>query len=136
MLDPFTQSQFLLEHNLVTWCPNGILDFEMASMMVQFVGFQERVFDDPFDRFADWSGLTGVQLCFLDITEFVTIRRDAHGDGPPVRSAFFATDLVTYGMARMFSMLMERSPIHVQVFRLREAAAEWLGVPVDALGER
>jgi hypothetical protein len=135
MLDPFTQSRFLPDHKLITWYPTGVLDLEMASMIIHFIGFQEKILDDPFDRFADWSRLTDVQLNFVEVTDCATLRREAYADGPPVRSAFFATNPVAFGIARMFATLMEPSPIDVQVFCQIEAAAEWLQVPVVALWE-
>jgi hypothetical protein len=133
MLDPFTQSRFLCDYSLITWYPTGILDFEMASMIINFVGFQEKILDDPFNRFADWSELTDVELNFMQVTDFAVARREAYGDGPPVQSAFFATNPVAYGVARMFATLMEPSPIDVRVFRQREAVADWLQVPVAVL---
>ena len=87
----------------------------------------------PFDRFTDMSKLTAIHLDFMDIADLATQRREAYGDGPAVKSAFFAPGRPAYGVARMFAALMEESPIDVQVFRQIEEAAQWLGVPVEAI---
>jgi hypothetical protein len=50
-----------------------------------------------------------------------------------VNSAFFADQPVTLSIAKMYEGLMERAMITVRVFEKREAAAEWLGVPLQIL---
>jgi hypothetical protein len=133
MLNPFTRTCYHDDRQLITWYPDGVLDFELAAMMVQFMAFQERVIDQPFDRFADWSKVFNIQLNFRDVSDFAAERRAAYGAGPPVKSAFLATNPAAYGIARMFSTLMDPSPIEVRVFRELDPAAEWLEVPADIL---
>ena len=133
MLDPFTNSRFLPDHKLVTWYPSGILDLELATSTVDFLTFQEKTFDEPFNRFADWSKVSEVHLNLEDLTQLAAKRSESYGDGPPVKSAFFATNFSGAVIAAMFAKLMEASPIKVRVFLKIEEAAEWLGVPVEAL---
>jgi len=45
----------------------------------------------------------------------------------------FADQPVTLSIAKMYEGLMERAMITVRVFEKREAAAEWLGVPLQIL---
>ena len=51
----------------------------------------------------------------------------------PVNSAFFADHPVSLCIAKMYHGAMERAMITVRVFEEREAAAEWLGVPLKIL---
>jgi hypothetical protein len=133
MLDPFTRTRFRSEYDLETWYPEGDLDGATARSMVKFIGFQESISDHPFDRFSDLSGLTGIHLDFIEIMDLAATRRATYDGGPPVKSAIFAPSRPAYAVGRMFAAMMDPSPIEVQVFLVIEDAAEWLGVPVEAL---
>ncbi|HET6408076.1 MAG TPA: hypothetical protein VFG14_09360 [Chthoniobacteraceae bacterium] len=132
MIDPFTRTRYNPTERLETWYPEGLLDHSMAALMVNYIGFAERVVDEPFNRFADLSRITAVRLNFIELATLAAERREAYG-GPPVKSAFLAVSAPAYGVARMFGSLMEASPIDVEVFRNAPAAAQWLDVPVQAL---
>ncbi|MEO5914300.1 MAG: hypothetical protein ABIS50_08720 [Luteolibacter sp.] len=134
MIDPFTRTRYHSGCRLDAWFPDGVLDITMATLMVHYVGFEEAITDEPFNRFADLSKLTAIHLEFSDVARIAAERRASY-DGPQVKSAFLATNLPAYGVARMFAALMEPSSIEVQVFRKIEDAAEWLGVPPDVLRE-
>ena len=129
----FTNFKFLTEHKLISWHPEGVLDLQTASMMVDLVTFHERVLDEPFNRFADWTKLSEVRLKFAEVTNLATKRREDYGSGPRVKSAFLATDPLAFGIAFVFAVLMEGSPIKVKVFREIAGAAKWLGVPAGVL---
>jgi hypothetical protein len=133
VIDPFTRTRFHPDLKLETWYPEGVLDRTMAAFMVRYVGFDERIIDEPFNRFADLSKLTGLHLDFMELAELAAKRREAYKGRLPVKTAFLATSELAYGVVRMFASLMETSPIEVQVFRNAEDAAQWLGVPVEAL---
>ncbi len=133
MLEPSTQFRFLPEHKIVIWHPKGILDIEMASITVNFLTFQEKVLEEPFNRFADWSKVSEVHINMDDVAELATRRRETYRNGPPVKSAFFATNFSGAVISGMFADLMKASPITVRVFLKIEEAADWLGVPLEAL---
>lgn len=133
MIDPFTRTRFRPDLKLETWYPVGVLNGAMAEFMVNFIGFQERIVDEPFHRFLDLSKLTAIRLDFTKLKVIAAKRRAAYEGRPPVKSAFFAASAPAYGVAHLFAALMEPSPIDVQVFRNVKVAAEWLGVPVEAL---
>jgi hypothetical protein len=50
-----------------------------------------------------------------------------------VKSAILATDATMIHYARLHAVLTQGSPINVRVFRDREEAAKWLGVPLERL---
>ncbi len=133
VIDPFTRTCFHSDLQLETWFPEGVLDAHLAAFMVHFIGFEEHVSDEPFNRYADLSKLTAIHLEFLEVAALAAERRASCQDMPPVKSAFLAPDTPAYGIARMFAAFMEPSPIHVRVFRNIEDAAAWLEVPVEAL---
>src|SRR5213079_542814 len=51
----------------------------------------------------------------------------------PVKTAFYVTSPDTTHYAKLHAMLTDHSPLHVSLFTERDAAAKWLGVPVEAL---
>jgi len=95
--------------------------------------FQERVLDEPFNRFADWSMISEVHLNLEQINDFAAIRRKTYGNGPAVQSALFAPTFAARVVAQMFAELMKQSPVDVQVFSELSDAAQWLGVPIEDL---
>ena len=133
MIDPSTRTRFHAGMGLETWFPVGVLDIAMATFMVHYIGFEEAVAEQPFNRFSDLTGLTAIHLDFKEISDLVAMRRKSYEDGPPVKSAILATSASAYGIARMFAALMEPSPIDVRVFRSTADAARWLEVPVGFL---
>jgi hypothetical protein len=133
MIDPFTRTQFHPDLKLDTWYPEGVLDGAMATFMIRYLGFQERMLDNPFNRFVDMTKITEIQLDFKRLADLAAERREAYAGRPPVKSAVLATSAEAYGFARMFGTLLEGSPIEVRVFREVGDAAEWLAVPVEAL---
>ena len=128
MIDPFSNTRFHPDANLSTWFPSGVLDYTLAAQIVSHIGFEERVLEKPFNRFSDLTGITEIHLNFKKVFDLAAERRAAYALSPPVKSAFLATNAAAFGIAGMFAMLMERSPIDVRVFRDIDSAAEWLGV--------
>lgn len=51
----------------------------------------------------------------------------------PVKSAILATDSTMIHYARLHALLTQGSPINVRVFKDRQDAADWLGVPHERL---
>ena len=128
ILKAFPHTRYFPQVRLVTWHPQGLFDEHLANRVVDFIETEERVADEPFDRFTDLDGLTEIRL---KIGHAFTIaeRRKTGYLGDPVKSAFFSERFVGFGIAHMYEALMEGARIQVRAFRSREAAAIWLGVP-------
>jgi hypothetical protein len=50
-----------------------------------------------------------------------------------VKSAMLATDSAIGHYFQLHAIITEDSPINVRIFREREEAAKWLGVPMERL---
>jgi hypothetical protein len=131
--DPVTRTRFHPGLRLETWHPQGMLDIVLATTIAHYIGFEEAVADEPFNRFSDLSGLWAIRLDFQEIADLVALRRDSYKGGAAVKSAVLATSPAAYGAATMFAAMMESSPIEVWVFQNATPAADWLGVPEEAL---
>ena len=125
---------FRKELSLMIWKPHGILDQALVNEMVAFVEAAEERAQKPFNRFADLSALDAVDLNFRFIFHIALHRRLAFESHPPIKSAFYVTshDSAAH-YAKLHAMLTDHSPLHVSLFTELAAAAEWLGVPVEAL---
>ena len=129
-LKAFPNSRYHPEAQLLTLHPRGTFDDTLADEIMTMLEAAETVEDVSFHRYTDLSKLTDIRLKIGHVFEIAAHRRAA---GKPVRSAFFADTTVGFGIARLYEELMQGAAIHVRAFRDRDAAAEWLGVPVQLL---
>lgn len=124
---------FRKELSLILWKPRGILDQAVVSQIVAFVDTAESRASKPFNRFMDMSALDMIDLNFRFVFEIALHRRLTAAPRPPVKSAFYVTSPATQHYVKLHAMLTDYSPLDVSLFTDRAAAAEWLGVPVEAL---
>ncbi len=117
----------------MVWKPHGVLDQALVNEMVAFVEAAEERAQKPFNRFADLSALDAVDLNFRFIFHIALHRRLAFESHPPIKSAFYVTSTDSAHYAKLHAMLTDHSPLHVSLFTELDAAANWLGVPVEAL---
>ena len=124
---------FRKELSLILWKPQGVLDENIVNGVVAFIETAERRTIKPFNRFTDMSALDMVDLNFKFVFHVALFRRLSAMPKPPVKSAFYVTSRASAHYARLHAMLTDHSPLEVSLFSDRAAAAQWLGVPVDAL---
>lgn len=124
---------FRKELSLILWRPRGILDQAAVNEVVAFIDTAEKRSSKPFNRFTDLSALDMVDLNFKFVFGIALHRRLSVAPKPPVKSAFYVTSPATAHYAKLHAMLTDYSPLDVSLFTNRDAAAEWLGVPEEAL---
>jgi len=120
LLKTFPHARCYPEWRLLTWHPRGLFDDALADKIIGAVGSEERVEEEPFHRYTDFSGLTHIWLKVGHVFDVAKLRRTV---SEPVKSAFFSDTTVGLGIARMYESLMEGAT----------AAAEWLSVPLEIL---
>jgi hypothetical protein len=120
-------------HGLFVWKPRGILNEATINKITAFVGEQEATFGKPFNRFTDVSSVDSVDLNFKFIFHVALFRRLSYAGRPPVKSAILVSSLTLAHYSKLHEVLTRGSSIEVRVFEDREAAAKWLGVPVELL---
>ena len=74
-----------------------------------------------------------MELTFKYIFHVALYRRLSYAGRSPVKSAFYVTDPDVARLVRIHAMLTAHSPLRVAMFDDREAAAQWLEVPVERL---
>jgi hypothetical protein len=96
----------------------------------------EAKLQEPFNRFLDTLEADEVELNFKYVVQVSLCRRLSYAGHPPVKSAILARDSTMIHYARLHALLTQGSPISVRVFKDREEAADWLGVPIERLERR
>jgi len=126
----FPRTWYYPKWRIVTWFPQGVLNEAFVHQVINFIEMEERIQDAPFDRYTDFSGLSSIRLELPHIFRVARRRRPVR---QPVKSALFARDVISFGIAQIYERQMARAMIDVHAFQERVAAAEWLEVPLRVL---
>jgi hypothetical protein len=119
--------------HLLIYRPHGVIDEAAVKKVVDVLEDLEAKLDRPFNRFSDTLAADEVELNFKYVIQFSLCRRMSYAGHPPVKSAILATDETMIHYARLHALLTQGSPINVRVFKDRQEAAGWLGVPIERL---
>src|SRR6266853_1509594 len=125
--------EFHEDIRLLIYRPRGLLDETVINRIVSIIGDLEAKLQEPFNRFFDTLGHDEVELNFRYVIQVSLHRVLSYRDRPPVKSAILATDTTIGHYFQLHAIITEDSPINVRIFQKREAAAQWLGVPVERL---
>jgi hypothetical protein len=132
--------EFHEDIRLLLYRPRGLLDETTINRIVSIIGDLEAKLQEPFNRFFDTLGHDEVELNFRYVIQISLYRVLSYLDRPPVKSAILATDSTIIHYCQLHAIITEDSPINVRIFRKRQEAAQWLGVPLERLeslaGER
>ena len=124
---------FIEDASLFIWRPRGVLDEAVVNKILMFVADQENKLGRPFDRFTDMSALNAVDLSFKYVFLIALYRRLSRAGRGEVKSAFLVTDPEIGRYIKLHAIMTAHSPLKVAMFTKAEAAAKWLGVPVEKL---
>jgi hypothetical protein len=127
---------YIEDVGLFIWRPRGVLNEAKVNKILGFVADQENKLGRPFDRFTDMSALDAVDLSFKYVFHVALYRRLSRAGREPVKSAFLVTDPEIAHYIKLHAILTDHSPLNVAMFKQREAAAKWLGVPIETLVAR
>jgi hypothetical protein len=125
--------EFHEDIRLLIYRPRGVIDEPALKKVISELEDLEAKLEKPFNRFSDTLAADEVELNFKYVIEFSLCRRLAYAGHPPVKSAILATDATMIHFARLHALLTQGSPINVRVFKDRQEAADWLGVPIERL---
>lgn len=98
-----------------------------ADQVIAFIEMEEQIQDAPFDRYADFSGLSSIRIGIDHIIHTARRRRNVK---QPVKSAIFADNSLAFAVAHSYEVLMYDAMIEVRAFNQGVAAAAWLEVPL------
>jgi hypothetical protein len=125
--------EFREDLHLIIWRPRGILDESAVNKVLVELVKRETKAAQPFDRFSDLSAVESFHLTFKYVFHIALYRRLSYSGREPVKSAFYVTDPEAAHLVEIHALVTDCSPLRVEMFDEREAAAKWLGVPVESL---
>ena len=125
--------QFHEDVRLLVWKPHGVLNEVALKHIRELIGDLEATSNEPFNRFTDGQALDAIDLNFRYVFNFALFRRLSYAGRPPVKSAILVSSLTLAHYSKLHEMLTRGSSINVRIFEEREAAAKWLGVPVELM---
>jgi hypothetical protein len=124
--------EFCEKVRLLIWRPHGLINESAVNKIITTLGEMEASSAKPFNRFSDTSAAEAVDLNFKYIFHVSLFRRLSYR-GPPIKSAILATTEAHLHYSKLHALLTQGSPIKVRIFQEFDAAATWLGVPIDLL---
>src|SRR5215472_1163068 len=127
--------EFHEDIRLLIYRPLGVLNEAAVNKIVNVIGDLEARLNEPFNRFFDTTGHDEVELNFRYVIQISLHRVLSYLDRPPVKSAILATDSTIVHYCQLHAIITQDSPITVRIFRERDDAAQWLGVPLARLAE-
>ena len=130
ILKSFPHTRYYPKWQQVAWHPRGVFDDTLADHIADFVETEERIQEAPFNRYIDLSEVTHIDLRAGHVFQ---IAKRRHKASEAVKSAIWTDKVLTLSLAYVYETLMARAVIKVRVFDNRDAAAKWLGVPVEIL---
>ena len=125
--------QFYEDAHLLVYQPRGLLNEASVNKVISLIEDLEAKLKEPFDRFFDTLEHDDVELNFRYVINVSLHRRLSYAGHPPIKSAILATDSTMIHYAKLHALLTQGSPIHVHIFKERQEAAKWLGVPIELL---
>ena len=128
--------EFHEDIRLFIYRPRGFLDEASVDRAVTVLADLEAKLKEPFNRFSDTSEINRVELNYQHVIQVSLYRVLSYADRPPVKSAMLAMDSAIGHYFQLHAIITEDSPINVRIFRERQEAARWLGVPTERLNMR
>ena len=132
-MKPPAEVEFLEEAHLLVWRPRGILDEAAVNKVLVDLLRREAMAAKPFNRFCDLSAVESFHLTFKYIFHVALHRRLSYAGRGPIKSAFYVTHPEAAHLVKIHALMTDYSPLNVEMFEDREAAAKWLDVPVESL---
>ena len=125
--------EFHEDAHLLIYRPQGLMSEDSVNKIVSVIEDLEAKLQEPFNRFFDTLGHDEVELNFKYVIQISLHRRLFYAGRPPIKSAILATDSTIIHYGKLHAVLTQGSPINVRIFKDRNEAAHWLGVPAELL---
>jgi hypothetical protein len=128
--------EFHEDIHLLIYRPHGVIDEAAVKKVVSVLEDLESRLEKPFNRFSDTLAADEVELNFKYVVQVSLCRRLSYAGHPQVKSAILARDSTMIHYGKLHAVLTQGSPINVRIFKDRQEAADWLGVPIERLEMR
>jgi hypothetical protein len=107
----------------------------MVDDIIECIKAKEDKVGIPFNRFTDLLVIDAIHLHFKYVFHAALHRRQRYMQHPPLKSAFYVTSPATAHYVKIYALMTDHSPLRVQMFKERAAAAAWLDVPIGFIDQ-
>ena len=128
-----SEVEFHEDIRLVIYRPRGLLNEASIDKVLRVLEELEAQLKEPFNRFSNASAIYRVELNYQYVIQVSLHRVISYADRLPVKSAMLATNSAVGHYFQLHAIITEDSQINVRIFREREEAAKWLGVPIERM---
>jgi hypothetical protein len=125
--------EYVEDARLFVWRPRGVLDEAAVNKVLVDLIRRETMAAKPFSRFSDLSLVESFDLTFKYVFHVALHRRLSYVGREQIKSAFYVTHPEAAHLVKIHALVTDLSPLEVEIFKEREAAAKWLCVPVGLL---
>jgi hypothetical protein len=79
--------------------------------------------------------IDAIDLHFKYVFQVALHRRLSYSHHPPLKSAFYVTSPATAHYVKIYALIYDHSPLRIEMFKERAAAAAWLDVPIGFIDQ-
>jgi len=125
-----SKEYFFKTQELLIWRPSGNLDINKISDFVKFLENNILEGKEDFMRFIDLSKIESISVNHEELYGIASGRRQftSEHQGTTIKLAFFVTNALSYGMARMYENMLDNSPFDIRIYYTINEVANFLGV--------
>ena len=131
------QEYYFKTDELLIWRPTGNIDINKISGFVKFIETAILEGKKDFSRFIDLSKIDSISVNHEELYGIASGRRQFASEGPEItiKLAFYVTNALSYGMARMYENMLDNSPFDIRIYYTIKEVAEFLNTDRSLLTE-
>lgn len=123
----------IITGNLICSELSGELDAALANEWLENLEQQESLSDVSLNRFHDVRAINAIHLSFDDLWNIAQRRLDVYKSGNIIRTVFWVSTPLNYGVARMYQALTDGTPFNIEVLYKLDEIADYLNVEQSIL---
>jgi len=128
---------FFRTENLLIWRPTGTIHVEQVQQFVKYIEDYIATHNSDFMRFIDLSLIKGISVNYEELYSIAAERR-YHASkevGGVVKMAFYVTNALSFGMARMYENLLDSTAYDIRIYYSIKEVSEFLNIDTSLLSE-
>ena len=132
-----TKEYYFKTKDLLIWRPTGNIDINKINDFVKFLEISIQEGHEDFMRFIDLSKIESISVNHEELYSVASGRRQfaAGRMDTMIKLAFYVTNTLSYGMARMYENMLDNSPFDIRIYYTLNEVATFLGVNKSLLIE-
>jgi hypothetical protein len=124
------EEYFFKTEDLMIWRPTGTMDLRKIIEFVNFLEDRIKAGKHNFKRFIDLSNIKDISVNHEDLYSVASGRRQFSAEKieSNVKLAFFVTNALSFGMARMYENMLDGAQFDIHIYYTLDEVASFLEV--------